>query len=71
MVEIRRHFHPIDVSGAFEVVIDPITGEPEVDPITWDPVPGDPIPDGFITPEELEACEAGKNEIGSDSFRIG
>jgi hypothetical protein len=51
LVEVRRRFLPIDVSGAFEVVLDPITEEP---------IPGDPIPDGFITPEELAAYRAGE-----------
>ncbi|MEO5912861.1 MAG: hypothetical protein ABIS50_01420 [Luteolibacter sp.] len=60
MVEDRRRFLPIDVSGAFEVVIDPLTGEPAVDPLTGDPVLGDPIPDGFVTLEELEAYRSGE-----------
>ncbi|MES2661508.1 MAG: EF-hand domain-containing protein [Verrucomicrobiota bacterium] len=59
MVEIRRRFVPIDVSGAFEVVLDPVTGEPVLDEVTGEPVLGDPIPDGFITLEELEAYRAG------------
>lgn len=59
MVEVRRRFLAIDVSGAFEVVLDPITGEPAVDPITGEPLVGDPIPDGFVTVEELEAYREG------------
>jgi len=46
LVEIRRRFLPIDVSGAFTSVVDPVTGEP---------VPGDPIPDGLVSLEEWNA----------------
>lgn len=67
MVEVRRRFLAIDVSGGFEVVLDPITGEPAVDPITGEPVVGDPIPDGFVTLEEIAAYRDGdktKPELG-------
>ena len=49
MVEVRKRFLAIDVSGAFEVVIDPDTGLE---------TQGDPIPDGFVTKEEIQAYRA-------------
>lgn len=58
LVEIRRRFLPIDVSGAFEMVLDPITGEPVLDPVTGEPTPGASIPDGLISLEEWEAYRA-------------
>ncbi len=49
LVEIRSRFLAIDVSGAFEAGVDPVTNEP---------VQGDPIPDGLVSLEELEAYRA-------------
>jgi len=66
MVEIRRRFLPIDVSGDFEILTDPVTGEPLLDPVTGEPLLGDPIPDGLITPEEIAdylAGDRGKSEL--------
>lgn len=58
LVEIRRRFLPIDVAGAFKVLIDPVTGLPAVDPVTGDPVHGDPIPDGLVSLDEWNAYRA-------------
>jgi hypothetical protein len=55
MVEVRSRFLAIDVSGDFEVVIDPATGLEAVDPVTGEPVVGAAIPDGLVTLEEWEA----------------
>ncbi len=55
MVEVRSRFLAIDVSGAFEVVIDPVTGVEAVDPVTGLPVVGAAIPDGLVTLAEWEA----------------
>jgi hypothetical protein len=55
MVEVRSRFLAIDVSGAFEEVIDPATGLPAVDPVTGLPVVGAAIPDGWVTLAEWEA----------------
>lgn len=49
MVEVRKRFLAIDVSGAFDVVIDPDSGLE---------TQGDPIPDGFVTGEEIKAYRA-------------
>ena len=58
LVEIRRRFLPIDVAGAFTVVLDPVTKLPAVDPVTGLPVQGDPIPDGLVSLAELQAYQA-------------
>ncbi|MEO5715943.1 MAG: hypothetical protein ABIT37_20860 [Luteolibacter sp.] len=70
LVEIRRRFLGIDVSGAFEVIIDPLTGEQALDPITGEPVFGDPIPDGLVTLEELKAYRALEEKPKSDLSRF-
>ena len=70
LVEIRRRFLPIDVSGAFEVVIDPVTGLPAVDPVTGEPVPGDPIPDGLVSLDEWNAYRALEEKPKSDLGRF-
>jgi hypothetical protein len=49
MVEVRKRFLAIDTSGAFEVVIDPVTGLE---------TQGDPIPDDLVTKEEIKAYRA-------------
>lgn len=67
LAEVRKRFLLIDTAGAFEPVIDPVTGLPAVDPVTGlppvDPVTGSPvvgaaIPDGLVTLEELNAYKA-------------
>lgn len=58
LVQVRDRFLVIDVSGAFEPVLDPVTGEPVLDPVTGEPLQGDPIPDGFVTMDELAAYRA-------------
>lgn len=58
LVEVRNRFLVIDTSGAFEPVLDPVTGEPVLDPVTGEPLQGDPIPDGFVTKEEIAAYRA-------------
>ncbi len=70
LVEIRRRFLGIDVSGAFEVIIDPLTGEQALDPITSEPVFGDPIPDGLVTLEELKTWRALEVKPKSDLPRF-
>ncbi len=70
LVEIRRRFLPIDVAGAFEVALDPITGLPAVDPVTGDPVLGDPIPDGVISLDEWNAYRALAEKPKSDLSRF-
>lgn len=70
LVQIRRRFLPIDVSGAFAVVIDPITSLPAVDPVTGDPVLGDPIPDGLISLDEWNAYRALEEKPKSDLGRF-
>jgi hypothetical protein len=70
LVEIRRRFLPIDVAGAFEEVIDPLTGLPAVDPITGDPVLGDPIPDGVVSLDEWNAWRALDEKPKSDLGRF-
>ena len=70
LVEIRRRFLPIDVAGAFEVVIDPMTGLPAVDSITGDPIPGDPIPDGVVSLDEWNAWRALAEKPKSDLSRF-
>lgn len=65
LVEVRKRFLPIDVSGAFEVVIDPVTNLPAVDPVTGEPVVGASIPDGFVTLSELNAYRALKTKMTS------
>ncbi len=49
MVQVRKRFLAIDTSGAFEVIIDPVT---------LVETQGDPIPDGFVTKEEIAAYRA-------------
>ncbi|MEX1114418.1 MAG: hypothetical protein WEB53_04165 [Akkermansiaceae bacterium] len=49
MVEVRKRFLAIDVSGDFDVVIDP---ETQIE------TQGDPIPVGFVTQEEIKAYRA-------------
>ncbi|HEX7260735.1 MAG TPA: EF-hand domain-containing protein, partial [Luteolibacter sp.] len=58
LVQVRKRFLLIDTEGAFEPVLDPVTGEPVVDPVTGEPVQGDPIPDGLVSLEELQAYRA-------------
>lgn len=58
LVEVRNRFLVIDVSGDFEPVLDPVTGEPVLDPVSGEPLQGDPIPDGFVTKEEIAAYRA-------------
>ncbi len=70
LVEVRRRFLPIDVAGAFEVVIDPVTGLPAVDPITGEPVLGDPIPDGVVSLDEWNAWRALEEKPKSDLGRF-
>ena len=70
LVEIRRRFLPADVAGAFEVVIDPVTGLPAVDPVTGDPIVGDPIPDGEISLDEWNAWRALEERPKSDLSRF-
>lgn len=70
LVEIRRRFLPIDVAGAFEEVIDPVTSLPAVDPVTGDPVLGAPIPDGLISLEEWQAYRALEEKPKSDLGRF-
>ena len=61
LVEVRRRFLAIDVDGAFEEVIDPVTG---------DPIVGDPIPDGLVSLEELRAYRALEEKPQSDLGRF-
>ena len=70
LVEIRRRFLPIDVSGAFEVVIDPVTGLPAVDPVTGEPLVGDPIADGLVSLDEWNAYRALEEKPKSDLGRF-
>lgn len=70
LVEIRRRFLPIDTSGAFEVVIDPETGAPAVDPITGEPIVGASIPDGLVSLAEWDAYIAAKKNEKSDLSRF-
>lgn len=70
LVEIRRRFLPIDVAGAFEEVIDPVTGLPAVDPVTGEPVLGAAIPDGLVSLEELDAWRALEERPKSDLSRF-
>lgn len=70
LVEIRRVFLGIDVSGEFEVVIDPETHEQATDPVTGEPVFGDAIPDGLVTLEELDAYRALEERPKSDLPRF-
>jgi len=70
MVEIRRRFLGIDVSGAFEIIIDPLTGEQALDPVTGEPLFGDPIPDGVVTQDELKAYRALEEKPKSDLSRF-
>lgn len=49
MVQVRKQFLLIDTSGAFEELVDPVTGEP---------VQGDPLPDGLVTLDEIKAFRA-------------
>lgn len=70
LVEIRRRFLPIDVAGAFEVVIDPVTGLPAVDPVTGDPVLGAAIPDGLVSLDEWNAYRALEEKPKSDLSRF-
>ncbi len=61
LVEIRRRFLPIDISGAFEEVIDPVTGAT---------IPGDAIPDGLVSLDELKAYRALEDKPKSDLSRF-
>ena len=70
LVEIRRRFLPIDVAGAFTVVLDPITNLPAVDPVTGLPIQGDPIPDGLVSLAELQAYQALAEKPKSDLSRF-
>lgn len=70
LVEVRRRFLPIDTSGAFEVVLDPVTGLPAVDPITGEPIVGASIPDGLVTLAEWDAYVLGKKKNKSKLSRF-
>ena len=70
LVEIRRRFLPADVAGAFEEVIDPVTGLPAVDPVTGEPIVGAPIPDGEISLDEWNAWRALEEKPKSDLSRF-
>ena len=70
LVEVRNRFLVIDTSGAFEPVLDPETGEPVLDPGTGEPLLGDPIPDGFVTREEIAAYRALENKPKSGLSRF-
>lgn len=61
LVEIRRRFLPIDVSGAFVVVVDPVTGETSQ---------GAAIPDGVVSLEEWQAYRALDEKVKSDLSRF-
>jgi len=70
MVEIRQRFLGIDVSGAFEIIIDSLTGEQALDPVTGELLFGDPIPDGVVTLDELKAYRALEEKPKSDLSRF-
>ncbi len=70
LVEIRRRFLPIDTSGAFEVVLDPETSEPAVDPTSGEPIVGASIPDGLVTLAEWDAYVVGKKKEKSKLSRF-
>ncbi len=70
LVEIRRRFLAIDVSGAFAIVIDPVTGLQAVDPISGNLVFGAAIPDGLVTQAELSAYLALEEKPKSDLPRF-
>mgnify|MGYP000101881681 FL=1 len=70
LVEIRRRFLGADVAGAFEVVIDPITGVQALDPVTGEPVFGAAIPDGLVSLEEFQAYRALEEKPKSDLPRF-
>ncbi|MEO7100269.1 MAG: hypothetical protein ABI162_12970 [Luteolibacter sp.] len=70
LVQVRKRFLAIDVSGAFEIVIDPNTGEQALDPITGEPVFGAAIPDGLISLDELTAYRALEDKPESDLGRF-
>lgn len=70
LVEIRRRFLPIDSSGAFEVVLDPVTGAPAVDAITGAPIVGAPIGDGLVSLVEWDAYQAAKKKEKSKLSRF-
>jgi hypothetical protein len=69
LVEVRRRFLPIDVSGAFEVVLDPVTEEPVLDEETGEPILA-PIPDGFVSLAEWDAYVATKKKKKSKLSRF-
>ncbi len=70
LVEIRRRFLPIDVSGAFAVVIDHVTGLPAVDAVTGLPVVGAATPDGVVSLTEWNAWRALEEKPKSDLSRF-
>lgn len=70
LAEIRKRFLPIDISGAFEIVIDPATGVQAVDPVTGEPVFGAAIPDGLISKDEFTAYLALEEKPKSDLSRF-
>lgn len=70
LVEVRSRFLPIDTSGSFEVVIDPTTGLPALDPVTGQPVLGNPLPDGLVSLAEWETYIAGKKKLKSKLSRF-
>jgi hypothetical protein len=70
LVEIRSRFIPIDTSGAFEVVLDPVTGAPAVDLVTGVPIVGASIPDGLVSLAEWDAYVEGKKKEKSDLTRF-
>ena len=70
LVEVRKRFLPIDTSGAFEVVLDPETGDPAVDPITGEPIVGASIPDGLVTLGEWDTYVAEKMKNKSKLSRF-
>lgn len=70
LVEVRRRFLPIDTSGAFEVVLDPLTGLPAVDEVTGETIVGAPIADGFVSLAEWDAYVAAKKKKKSKLSRF-
>jgi EF hand len=70
MIEVRRRFLAIDVEGAFEEVIDPVTQLPAVDPVTGEPIVGAAIPDDLVSLEELKAYRALEVKPKSDLGRF-
>ena len=69
IVEVRRRFLAIDVGGAFEEVIDPVTELPAVDE-AGNPIVGAAIPDELVSLEELKAYRALEVKPKSDLGRF-